>query len=191
VRRTTEVSRKIVKISFQLESQTTRVPLPHKILMGKSDNEGINVIVLRLLGYLMFFGEHMLIDTHLHDHNIPFVPDLVRMNYEGHPEFWAECGDCNAKKLNRLAVKVPEAEIWVLRRSPEEAEKIHRSIPKAKLRKGRYHVIGFQPAMIDHLEELLTSRNEIFWMPAEFEPPQIQLDFNGHWIDETFTLLHY
>ena len=159
--------------------------------MGKSDSEELDIIVLRLLGYLMFYGEHMLIDTHLHDHSIPFVPDIVRMNYLGHPEFWAECGDCNAKKLNRIAVKAPDAEIWILKRSEEEAEKILKSITKAKLRKGRYQIIGFQNEMIDHFESLLTSRNEIFWMPAEFEPPRIQMDFNGNWIDEPFTLFHY
>jgi hypothetical protein len=34
-------------------------------------------------------------------------------------------------------------------------------------------------------------RNEVFWLRGEFDPPNMQFDFNGLWFDAPFTVLKF
>ena len=104
------------KYSFHLESRDRRRDLPRKIIIGRQDPETRLHVALKLLAYLIFFRPRLQIATNLHMDSIPFVPDLVQLDYELRPKLWVECGECSVGKLNKLAVKVPEAEIWVMRR---------------------------------------------------------------------------
>jgi len=179
------------KYSFQLRSTDARCHLPAKIIIGRQEEETILQVALKLLAYLMFFRERLQIGTNLHSDNIPFVPDLVQLDYELRPKLWVECGQCSTGKLNKLAVKAPEAEIWIMKRSPAEAEHLLHSMAKEELRRQRYHLLALDPAMADEFCALLKPRNEMLWVACEFEPPNLQFDFNGLWFDAAFTVLNY
>lgn len=177
-----------MKFSFQLKSENRRVSLPHKIVMGKGDTETESHVLLKLLGFLMFHRERIQIEPSLHMDSIPFVPDLVQLDYELRPVLWVECGDCTAQKLDKLAVKVPEAEIWVLRRSATEAEELLRWMRKEELRRNRYRIVALDEAMFNEALGTLHSRNEVFWMGASFEDKTLQFDLNGLWFDTEFAI---
>lgn len=179
------------KFSFHLGSPDGRRQLPPKVIVGQRENESNTHVLLKLLGFLIFHRERLRIEVNLHNDNIPFEPDIVELDYELRPKLWIECGDCGVQKLDRLAVKVPEAEIWVLKKSRSEAEQLCHAMTKAGLRRNRYHLMGFDNAMMEELLEILRPRNQVLWVLCDCEPPALQFDFNGLWFDTTFSMFHH
>lgn len=179
------------KYSFHLQSQDRLRQLPGKIIIGQQDTETLLHVTLKFFGYLLFFRERLQIETNLHTDSIPFVPDLVQLDYEMRPRLWVECGECGVHKLHKLAVKVPEAEIWVIKRSLATAEHLMMSMAKEDLRRNRYNLIAFEPEMIDEFIGLLKPRNELLWVNGDWGPPNVQFDFNGLWFDSPFQVLHF
>ena len=152
------------KYSFRLQSQDRRRDLPDKIIIGQAETETPAHVLLKLMAYVLFHRERLQIDLNLHQDNIPFRPDVVQLDYELRPKLWIECGDCGVNKLNKLAVKVPDAEIWVMKRSPAEAEQLHRAMAREDLRRDRYGLIALDAEMFDELCGLLQSRNDLLWV---------------------------
>ena len=118
--------------------------MPHKVLLGQRENETTRHILLKFLAYILFFRERIQIEGNLHNDNIPFEPDIVQLDYELRPKLWVECGECSVNKLNKLAVKVPEAEIWVVKRSLSDAQHLFAAMAKEELRRDRYSLIGLE-----------------------------------------------
>ncbi len=179
------------KYVFDLKSDEHHRPLPRRMTMGQGDNETVLHSVLKLLGFILFFRERLEVGGKLHNDNIPFDPDIVQLDYTLRPVLWIECGDCGVNKLNKLAVKVPDAEIWILKSSPLEAQTLITAMRKEELRKDRYNLIGFDPDIIQELCDLVRPRNELFWLKGSFEPAHMEFDFNGLWFDTSFTVLRH
>ncbi len=179
------------KYNFQLRSEERRRPLPGKIVIGQDDTETTTHVLLKLLGYLLFFRERLQIEARLDDDNIPFAPDLVQLNYELRPALWIECGECGVAKLDKLAVKAPDAEIWVLKPSVPDAEHLLQLMARHALRRNRYQVLGLDGDMFNELTGLLQTRNEVFWVRGHFDPPQMQFEFNGLWFDAPFRVWRF
>ena len=179
------------KYSFVLKSQERRREFPRRIIIGQKDTETTAHVLLKFLGFVLFHRERLQMEINLHQDSIPFVPDLVQLDYELRPKLWVECGDCSVAKLDKLAVKVPEAEIWVMKRSAADADHLHRALARAGLRRDRDSLIGLDEAMFDEMGDLLQTRNELHWVRGDFDPPFLQFDFNGLWFDAPFTLLRF
>ena len=179
------------KFVFNLQSQDRRRDLPHKVLLGQRENETTRHILLKFLAYILFFRERIQIEGNLHNDNIPFEPDIVQLDYELRPKLWVECGECSVNKLNKLAVKVPEAEIWVVKRSLSDSQHLFAALAKEGLRRDRYSLIGLDETMVNEMVGLLSTRNALLWVNGEFDPPNLQFDFNGLWFDTTFTILRF
>ena len=179
------------KYSFRFESRDRKRPLPGNIIIGQDDTETIAHVVLKVLGFVLFYRERLQIEGNIHNDSIPFQPDLVWLDYELRPKLWIECGECSVSKLNKLAVKVPEAEIWVLKRSLAQAEHLRAAMEKENLRRGRYQLLAFDPEMFDELCGLVSSRNEVVWFGGNFELAQMQFEFNQLWFDSTFNVLEF
>jgi YaeQ protein len=179
------------KFSFDLASEERRRALPPKIIVGQKENESARQVLLKFLGYILFFRERLQIEPRLPDDSIPFEPDVIQFDYSLRPVLWVECGDCGVSKLHKLAVKAPEAEIWVLKRSLSEAEGLHHAMAREGLRRDRYGLVGLDAAMFDEMLGLLAPRNKLTWFRGGFEPPQMQFEFNGLWFDAPFTVLKF
>lgn len=171
------------KYSFTLAGGNRRRSLPRKVIIGCQDTETTRHVLLKLFGYLLFHRERLLIEPRLHDDNIPFRPDLVELDYQMRPQLWVECGECSVQKLDKLAVKVPEAAIWVIKRSPSEVDELMRGMRKARLREDRYDLLALDPLLFDEVRNLLGSRNEVLWVKGSWDPPLMQFDFNGLWFE--------
>jgi len=179
------------KYAFSLKSEERRRPLPGKIIIGQRETETEKHVLLKFIAYLLFFREQIQIEPRLHDDNIPFEPDLYACDYTLRPALWVECGECSVAKLDRLAVKVPEAEIWVVKRSRDEVENLRRAMAKAELRTDRYGLVALDPEMVDEMAGLLTQRNDLTWFQGSFDPPGFQCEFNGLWFEATFEVLRF
>ena len=122
-----------------------------KIVVGQEEIETTNHVMLKLLAYVLFYRERLQLEVNLHQDSIPFKPGLVQLDYELRPKLWVECGECSVAKLDKLAVKVPEAEIWVVKKSPDEVDSLMRGMAKEKLRRDRYHLLGFDLEVFQEL----------------------------------------
>ena len=79
----------------------------------------------------------------------------------------------------------------MVKRSPAEAELLLRDMARHDLRRNRYRFVTVDPEMFDEALASLSSRNEVFWARGEFDPPQLQFDFNGLWFDCEFQVLKF
>lgn len=180
------------KYSFNLASEDRqRADLPRKILIAQHDTETIAHVTLKLLAFLIFWRPRLQLESNLHQDDIPFIPDLVQLDYTLQPALWVECGECSVAKLDKLAVKCHDAEIWVVRRSPAEADHLWAAMKKAELRRDRYQLLALDAAMFEEVCGLVQARNEVTLFACEFDPSKLQFDFNGLWFDAEFQVLRF
>ena len=179
------------KHTFHLTSQDKQRELPRKIIIGQQDTETIAHVVLKLFAYILFYRPRLQLELDLQRDTLAFVPDLVELDYELRPTLWIECGECSMNKLHKLAVKLPDTEFWIVKRSDSAARDLLRAMEKEEFRRERYNIVGLDLAMFNEICGMIKGRNEILWVNATFEPPNMQFDFNGLWFDAPFTLLRY
>lgn len=176
---------------FNLRSDSSRRPLPTKILLAQKETETLRHILLKLFGFLLFHRERLLIEPTLDDDYLQFVPDLVQMDYQGTLVLWVECGECSLEKLDRLAVKAPYAEIWAVKGSVAEAVDWRRRMERGGLRRGRYGLVGLETDMLDEVAGLTTARNDVVWYRGTFDPALVQFEYNGLWFEAPFHVERY
>jgi uncharacterized protein YaeQ len=179
------------KFGFSFQSQEARRPLPPKIIIAQNETETITHVGLKLLAFLLFARDRLQLETRLPDDSVPFIPDLVQLDYTLRPALWVECGECSVAKLHKLAVKAPDAEIWVIKKSTGEAEHLLHAMAREELRRNRYGVIAFAPETLADVCDQLQPRNELTWFSGGFEPPAMQFDLNGLWFDHEFTVYRH
>ncbi|HRI12173.1 MAG TPA: YaeQ family protein [Verrucomicrobiota bacterium] len=166
------------KFTFQCSSDDRRRPLPHKILFGLGVNETARHVILKFVAWVLFFRERLMIETDVQNDSIPFVPDLCQLGYDMRPTLWIECGECSVTKLNKLAVKCPEAALWIVKGTRAEAETLMRLMTKEELRRNRYELLVLDSGMVEELLGLTHERNTFHLFRADFEDRQLQFEFN-------------
>jgi len=171
------------KYSFRLSSEIQTHPLPGKILIGQRRLETPEDVILKLMARVIFSRERLQLEPRLHDDNIPFDPSLVQLDYEMRPALWIECGDCPLTRINKLAVKAHEAEIWIVVRSVQAVEELIHEMAKHGVRRNRYHLLGFDAEMMDEMTALLASSNRFVLFHLNLREPGIQFEFNDLWFD--------
>lgn len=176
------------KFSFRIASAVARRDFPDRLIIGQHDHEPPADVILKALAYLLFFRPRLHIDLALHNDSIPYRPDVVELDYELRPVLWIECGEVSVRQLDKLAVKVPEAEIAVVQ-SSAEAEALVKSMRKAELRQNRYRVLALATEMVSEMCGRLRPRNDLFWVKGSCEPAELQFDFNGLWFEGEFEIL--
>lgn len=179
------------KFTFTLTSDDRRRPLPHKIIIGLGINESVRHVAMKFLGWILFFRDRLSIDTDLENDAIPFVPDIVELGYDMRPVLWVECGECSMAKLHKIAVKCPEARIWVLRESVDAAQALLKAMKKEEFRRDRYSVIALDPEFFEEVCGLVRERNAFTLFRADFEERVLQCELNQLWFDTTFEVFHY
>lgn len=179
------------KYSFRFESRERRRPLPGNIIIAQNETETITHVALKMLGFVLFYRDRLQIEGDVHNDSIPFQPDLVWLDYDMKCKLWVECGECSVSKLHKLAVKVPEAEIWVLKRSLAQAKTLLANMAKEELRRGHYQILAFDAEFFDELCGLMVARNEVVWFGANFEFGRMQFEFNQLWFDTSFSVLPF
>ena len=179
------------KFTFQMTSDDRRRPLPHKILLGQRPTESVRHVFLKFLAWVLFHRDRLVIEGDTQNDAIPFEPDLLQLGYDMRPQLWIECGECSATKLDKLSVKCPEAAIWVVKASVEEALALLRVMQREEFRTGRYGIIALDPEMVQEAEGLIRERNSFHWYRGELEQARMQFDLNGLWFDHAFDVFRH
>ncbi len=179
------------KYSFGLSSDDGSRKLPTKIIVGRAETETLIHVGLKLLAFIYFYRDRLQLETRIPDESIPFVPDLVQLDYSLRPVLWVECGECSLGKLHKLAVKAPEAELWLVKRSRADAEETLRGMAKEQMRKGRYRLLALDGPAFEEMAGLIQSRNDLYWLRASADPHEMQFDLNGLWFELPFEIMEY
>jgi uncharacterized protein YaeQ len=180
------------KYNFSFTSREARRPLPAKLILAQHETETIRHVGLKLLGFLYFARDRLQVEINLDDDNIPFRPDLVQLDYELHPALWVECGECSLAKLDKLAVKVPQAALWVVRASLGEAQALVQAMAREELRRDRYSVLALDHAGFEEVCQHLGPRNEVSWFGlGEADGDTMQFELNGLWYELPYSLLRH
>lgn len=180
------------KYSFSFQSDEARRPLPAKLIIAQHDTETIAHVGLKLLAFLFFARERLQMETNLHDDSIPFIPDLVQLDYEMRPALWVECGECSLAKLDKLAVKAPDAEIWIVKKSVADAQHLVHAMEREELRRDRYRVLALDAEGFEEVCRHLRQRNDVAWFGARDEDTaEMQFDLNELWYELPFQILRY
>lgn len=180
------------KYNFSFTSQEARRPLPAKLILAQHETETITHVGLKLLSFLLFARDRLQVETNLHDDNIPFTPDLIQLDYELRPALWVECGECTVTKLDKLAVKAPNAELWIVKKSLADAEQLMHAMAKDDLRRNRYGLVALDTEVFDEVCRTIHPRNDVTWFGGSFEEPAgMQFDLNGLWFELPITVLKF
>lgn len=179
------------KYSFRFRSEERRRELPNKLIIAQNEPETTAHVLLKLLAYMLFYRDRLQMETSLHLDNISYVPDLIQLDYTLRPALWVECGECGVAKIDKLAVKVPEAEIWIVKKSLTEAQNLVRGMERGDLRRNRYGIIAFDSDLFQELEGMIQNRNDIVWYHGSFEEGMMQFDFNSIWFELPFQTLRF
>jgi hypothetical protein len=179
------------KFNFNLRSEDPARKLPTKIIIGRQETETVMHVLLKMMGFVLFYRDRLQIETRLPNLMISFVPDLAQLDYELRPQLWVECGECSIAKLDKLAVKAPEAELWVLKKSVAGAEELLRGMAKGGLRRNRYGIIAFDEEMFQEMCDRTTGRNDLLWVKGGIEQAEAQFDFNGLWFEMPLVVMKF
>lgn len=174
------------KYTFRLQSEIANHPLPGKILLAQQAVEPVSRVLLKLLAFVVFQRERLQIETRPPDEDIHLVPALAQLDYTLRPALWIECGETPASRLDKLAVKVPWAEIWTVVESYEELSRLTDEMAKLGLRRDRYRLLAFEGAQFAELMSLLRMRNELNLFSLSLAEGRLQFEFNGLWFEGEF-----
>lgn len=176
----------VSKFVFNFKSHDNRRDLPGKILIVQRSEETLEIVLIRLFAYLIFYRDRLQMEVDLHDDYIRFVPDIVQLDYQLQPALWIECADCTPTKLNKLAVKAHEAEIWAVKKSETEIEELRAKMTRAKCRTDRYGLLSLDEEIFEDISRATQARNDVSLYVCDIEDGMLQFDYNGIWYDMTF-----
>jgi uncharacterized protein YaeQ len=179
------------RYAFSFVSQEARRPLPSRLIIAQHETETIVHVGLKFLAHLYFARERLQPETNLHDDSIPFIPDLVQLDYELRPALWVECGECAVAKLDKLAVKAPEAELWIVKKSPADADLLARSMEREGLRRNRYSMLILDPEGFQEVCDALRPRNEVTWFGVPPDAAVMQFELNELWYELPFEVRRF
>ena len=87
---------------------------------------------------------------------------------------------------------MPDAEIWIVKKSPADAEQLLRAMEREDLRRDRYRLVALDAAGFEEVCRHLGPRNEIVWFGASFnESGTMQFDLNGLWHELPYTVVKF
>lgn len=179
------------RFTVRLTSAIRNHPLPTKLVLVQRPLEPLDHVLLKLLSFVIFYRERLQIEPQLHDENIPFTPDLIQLDYQLRPALWIECGDTATGKLDKLAVKAPWSDFWIVLGSEIDFKALVNEMSRNALRRDRYNLLLFAEDFIEEMLGMLGPRNELTLFHRSLREPKLQLDFNGIWFDSEFTLSRF
>jgi len=172
------------KLTFALGSDEKSRKLPSKIVISQSQNETLDHVLLKALAFVIFHSDRLRLEVDLEMPGVPFVPDLVALALDGRPELWIECGEVSLHKLEKLTLKLGDADIWIVKKSAGDVAKTVELARRNIRRLGRVRLLTFDPGFIPELRALASGANSLHLVklvPGEMA----QLVFNDLWFETT------
>ena len=144
----------IEKFTFELHAP--KVPL-EKIILVKDDFELRDHVVLKLLGYLIYYEPGLKVEISAEMH---YKPDLL-VPGEHVPKVWIDCGKVTLKKAESLAHKLRNTRVIFVKENKRELETFKKLIAKKAGETDHFEYVAFEPGFISGLANALQRTNHI------------------------------
>lgn len=148
-----------MRLTFRLTIAAGDGHFEEKLVLGAWTGEKTWHVVLKLLGYVLFYEQRPRIEAGIGWH---FKPDLVSLDDRGAVALWVDCGNIAPRKIDRVATKVGEPDrFFILKRRRQEAELLRRLLDGRIKHPGRVHLIAFDDGFVDELSTRLDGTNRL------------------------------
>jgi uncharacterized protein YaeQ len=141
------------KYTFDL----TRDGESRKLVLVRTTNESEQHLALKVLAYLLYFGERPTVEVGVGQH---FKPDLVCVAGRD-VTLWIDCGEISLHKLDKISTTNHRARIVIVKATRRAAETYRAQAEKKVRRPERITYIGFDAGFVDQFVAALTTRTEL------------------------------
>ncbi len=124
----------------------------------KGRGESMRHVMMKLMSYIMFYQENLLIEAPADQHH---KPDLVRFNLRNEPIQWIDCGQTSIQKLERISSRNRLTYIEIVKATMGELESYYKQANARLANPERVRYWSFRDYFIEELGELLHGRHEI------------------------------
>jgi len=151
--------------------------IPPKLVLSQAESESKAHIILKLLSYLMFYRQGIKIEHRVEQH---FKPDLVVEGDNFQPVLWVDCGDTAIRKLDKVATKNHNCEIYIVKENNHQISAYYQKAQKRVKRIERVRFICFDDGFVTALVNSLQRTNEVKVNQLQLVgKTSIMLTFNG------------
>ena len=148
-----------MKFTFRIQLQTEEQNNQEKLVIAGSQGEMDWHIALKLLAYLMFFKEKLVIEQSIGWH---YKPDLFALDEYQELKIWIDCGNIEIKKIDKLATKIGTSrQFYIFRKNQKDMSRLQQNIQKKVKHAKRVKLVCFEDNFVDSLSEQLDVTNEI------------------------------
>lgn len=146
-----------MKFTFSFKNRTSGEA--EKLVVEKAPSELEWHIVLKILGYILFFDRKPKIEQDVDWH---YRPDLFTKDEMDRVNLWIDCGNIALKKVDRVATKMGKTgEFFILKRDKAELLRFKDELTGSVKHLERVRMIAFDPGFVDTLAEKLDSTNMV------------------------------
>jgi len=161
------------------------VGVRERLVLVKRAGESLRHVLLKLLSWMLFYAPDLRIEMGVEQRH---EPDLVRVDDQGRPTFWVDCGSIGVKRLDRIARQNRDAEVVVVKGTEREARLYLQSARPFLRRPGRVRVVGFRAGFVEELADAVHDHAAIV-ATALGAPDHLYLDVAGSALDSPVAVL--
>jgi uncharacterized protein YaeQ len=138
--------------------RVTAPGLPPKLIMDSRIGESDRHVVLKVLGWLLFWRPDLQVEKSADQH---YQPDLIAGEDLRRPDLWIDCGDTTLKKLDKISTTNSRALIVLVKAERSEMVRYAAMAEKKIRRNERVAYVAFDPGFVDGLGAKLGRTNEL------------------------------
>jgi len=181
-----------MNVSVNFKFNITKGSEKRMIVLRKVSRESLEHIILKLLAYLLFFEENLLIEERASQH---YKPDLVKFDKEQTWKVvkWIDCGTIDSKKLFKISKHNRQAEIYIFKSSKNSAQSLKNKLSKKIKSFSNINYFIFNKGNLNIIKSLLENRNKIEIITNKINhgtnTAYLYLNFNNQNLQLNFELL--
>ena len=173
-----------MKYTFNIHDER----IPPKLVLVQAKGESEAHIILKLLSYLMFYRQGIKIEHRVEQH---FKPDLVIEGDNFQPLLWVDCGNTAIRKLNKVATKNHDCEIYIVKENSRQLDAYYQKAQKRVKRIERVRFICFDDGFVTALVNGLQRTNDVWVNQLQLVGKKsIMVTFNGKNYASAIRVLH-
>ena len=135
-----------------------------KIVQERRGGESDRHIVLKLLGYMLYFELRPKIEIAVSDNKREYRPDVVAFDASGNIVVWVDCGQITLRKVDDLTRQLDTAPIVIIKPTFREMEGYAVQAMKKVKRAPRVLFLGFDADFVPSLIAALGHNNHLTWV---------------------------
>jgi uncharacterized protein YaeQ len=145
----------IEKYTFDLQAPRIK---KSKIILVKSDNETRSHVVLKLLGYILYYHPDLKVEVAASSH---YQPDLLLEGDSQEPLLWIDCGYIAVRKAEKLSQKLRRTKFVIIKESKAEIESFRKLLARRDRAESMIEYLAFEKGFVEQIAAALKKINEV------------------------------